>query len=294
MNRAAFLALVDDLRPALHRYCARMMGSAVEGEDVVQDTLLKALEAFPKTADIIDPEAWLFRVAHNTALDALRRRIRLVPLPIEQDDVPDPYDATERHEIAALGLRPFMKLSPSERSSVILKDVIGYSLSEIAEVLGITLPAVKAALHRGRARLSDLSEVAEPDALALSSEERALLQRYAERFNAHDFEAVRDMLAEDVRLDLVGLTKLRGRATVTARYLGNYDRATDWRFTAGSIDGVAALVAHHPVDPEMAASFVVLLTWRDGLVSVIRDFYHARYVIDGARVTPAGMRGRLA
>jgi predicted transcriptional regulator len=96
-----------------------------------------------------------------------------------------------------------MKLSPAERSSVILIDVIGYSLSEIGEIMEVTIPAVKAALHRGRTRLKALSDSGDSDAvLALTEREHERLARYVDRFNARDFDAVHDMLAEDVRLEL--------------------------------------------------------------------------------------------
>src|SRR6266849_5758194 len=68
--------LMAELRPRLHRYCARMVGSAIDGEDVVQEALAKAAEAFPAAGAIERPESWLFRIAHNAALDALRRRKR--------------------------------------------------------------------------------------------------------------------------------------------------------------------------------------------------------------------------
>src|SRR3954451_6103393 len=68
--------LLAELRPKLHRYCARMVGSAIDGEDVVQDALLKAVQSFAAAGPIGNPEGWLFRIAHNTALDFLRRRNR--------------------------------------------------------------------------------------------------------------------------------------------------------------------------------------------------------------------------
>src|SRR6202034_3849449 len=72
----AFGRLAATLRPRLHRYCARMVGSAIEGEDVLQDALAKAAEALPDAGEIERPENWLFRIAHNTALDLLRQRKR--------------------------------------------------------------------------------------------------------------------------------------------------------------------------------------------------------------------------
>ena len=74
--RAAFDRLLGELRPKLHRYCARMTGSVIDGEDVVQEALIKAIEASPDMGSIAQPEAWLFRTAHNAALDFLRRRAR--------------------------------------------------------------------------------------------------------------------------------------------------------------------------------------------------------------------------
>src|SRR5215470_14338539 len=73
---AAFDRLLGELRPKLHRYCARMTGSVVDGEDVVQEALVKTLEALPEAGSLASPESWLFRIAHNAALDFLRRRAR--------------------------------------------------------------------------------------------------------------------------------------------------------------------------------------------------------------------------
>jgi RNA polymerase sigma-70 factor (ECF subfamily) len=76
LNQESFERLMAGLRPRLHRYCARMIGSAIDGEDVVQEALASAAEAFPTAGPILRPESWLFRIAHNAALDALRRRRR--------------------------------------------------------------------------------------------------------------------------------------------------------------------------------------------------------------------------
>src|SRR3984893_18382687 len=76
LDRDAFERLLVELRPKLHRYCARMVGSVIDGEDVLQDALIKAVESLSASAPIGNPEGWLFRIAHNTALDFLRRRNR--------------------------------------------------------------------------------------------------------------------------------------------------------------------------------------------------------------------------
>src|SRR6516225_618506 len=161
--RAALDRLLGELRPKLHRYCARMAGSVVDGEDIVQEALVKAIEAFAAAHPIANPEGWLFRIAHNAALDFLRRRARQEALRSDEDPemAIDPTETRREREIAVLGLRTFMRLPVGQRSSVILMDVLGYSLEEIGTITQSTVPAVKAALHRGRERLRELAN--EPD-----------------------------------------------------------------------------------------------------------------------------------
>src|SRR6185437_1262907 len=187
-DAAADLAgLLARMRPKLHRYCARMTGSVIDGEDIVQDALIKAVESFDAAEPIGNPEGWLFRIAHNTALDLLRRRHRQDTLHAaeEIDMIADPMDAVISRQIAGASLRTFMRLPVAQRSSVILMDVLGCSLNEVCEVMDFSLPAVKAALHRGRTRLRELAE--EPDDLpqpALSAAERDRLGAYVAHFNA--------------------------------------------------------------------------------------------------------------
>src|SRR5215475_12312855 len=147
--------LFEQLRPKLHRYCARMTGSVIDGEDVVQETLVKALEALPRPGLLANPEGWLFRIAHNAALDFLRRRARneATRSDEELEMIAEPGNPADERISAAASLRTFMRLPVAQRSSVILMDVLGYSLEEIGGVLDHSIAAVKANLHRGRARL---------------------------------------------------------------------------------------------------------------------------------------------
>jgi RNA polymerase sigma-70 factor (ECF subfamily) len=136
-NPSAAVANIDGLlaamRPKLHRYCARMVGSVIDGEDVLQDALIKAVESFASAGEIGNPEGWLFRIAHNTALDFLRRRNRQQALRSgeEVDMIADPADALGSREIASASLRTFMRLPVAQRSSVILTDVLGCALREV-------------------------------------------------------------------------------------------------------------------------------------------------------------------
>jgi len=276
--------LLAEMRPQLHRYCARMVGSVIDGEDVLQDALIKAVESFSPQGGIGNPRGWLFRIAHNTALDFLRRRNRQEALRSaeEVDMIADPADTVGSREIAGASLRTFMRLPLAQRSSVILMDVLGCSLKEVCEVMDSSLPAVKAALHRGRDRLRELA--AQPDDLPhpeLSKAERDRLGAYVARFNAHDFDAIRAMIADDVRLELVNKTRLNGKAEVS-RYFGNYAGVTDWHLVPGLVEERPAILVFDPDQPGAPPKYFMLLQWSGGKVADIRDFRHAAYVIDGA------------
>src|SRR6202051_584349 len=275
--------LLVDMRARLHSYCARMVGSVIDGEDVVQDALIKAVESFA-AGPIGNPEGWLFRIAHNTALDFLRRRNRHEALRSGEDIdmIADPIDIADSRQIATASLRTFMRLPVAQRSSVILMDVLGCSLQEIGEVMDFSLPAVKAALHRGRTRLRELAD--EPDGLPrplLSEADRERLGAYVAHFNARDFDAIRDMIADDVRLELVNKTRMNGKAEVS-RYFGNYSKIDDWHLVPGLVEGRPAILVFDPSEPGAGPKYFMLLQWAGGKIADIRDFRHAPYVIEGA------------
>ena len=198
----------------------------------------------PPLGKIGNPEGWLFRIAHNTALDFLRRRNRQEALRSveEVDMIADQLDAVASRQIAAASLRTFMRLPVAQRSSVILTDVLGCSLQEICEVMDCSLPAAKAALYRGRTQLREIAE--EPDDTPLqklSDADRERLGAYVAHFNARDFDAIRAMISDDVRLDLVSKTRLNGKAEVFTLF-----RQLRWgqRLASGAGNGGGA--SRHP------------------------------------------------
>src|SRR6202790_3227170 len=280
-------ALLARMRPRLHRYCARMVGSVIDGEDVLQDALIKAVESHAAAGAIGNPEGWLFRIAHNTALDFLRRRNRQQTLRSaeEVDMIADPADAVLSRQIARASLCTFMRLPVAQRASVILMDVLGCSLQEVCEVMDFSAPAVKAALHRGRTQLRELAD--EPDDLPppkLSEAERARLGDYVAHFNARDFDAIRAMIADDVRLELVNQTRLSGKAEVS-RYFGNYSKIADWHLEPGLVEGRPAILVFDPNEPASGPKYFMLLQWSADKIATIRDFRHAPYIVDGAEYT---------
>jgi RNA polymerase sigma-70 factor, ECF subfamily len=185
---------------------------------------------------------------------------------------------------AAASMHTFMRLPAAQRSSVILMDVLGYSLEEIGGITQMTVPAIKSSLHRGRTRLQELSQESD-DAFppGLAESERALLCAYVDRFNARDFDAVRDMLADEVRLELVNRTRLNGRREVS-KYFTNYSRVTDWLLVVGFVDARPAILICDPADARKQPLYFVLLQWTHGRLETIRDFRHARYVLEGAQI----------
>ena len=159
-RRLAFIESIADLRPRMHRYCARMTGSALDGEDVMQEAIFEAylkLGSFDASRPL---GPWLFRIAHNRCIDFLRRRQaqREAEAEAGAPALVHPSEAMGRAIDRAIE-RLVIALPPKERACVLLKDVFDYSLEEIADLVESTTGGVKAALNRGRGKLATLTDV---------------------------------------------------------------------------------------------------------------------------------------
>lgn len=270
--REAFLDAVKEIRPELHRYCARLTGSVIEGEDIVQEALARGFYALSLDPETPPLRPWLFKIAHNAAVDFLKSHGRKYT-----ESHADLADAAGYEEVAdpstvRAALARFVALPVSQRSAVILKDVLGHSLEETAATMGTTIMAVKASLVRARAALRD---AADSDALAHAST-RASLEKYASLFNAKDWDGVRSLVGEDCRLDLVSKSQRRGKAV--GMYFGRYaNESVTLRLV--ELEGSLALAAF---DGGATPSYFILLDFENELVTGIRDYRYVPYIANEA------------
>jgi len=147
--------LLESLRPELHRYCSRLVGSVIEGEDVVADTLAKAFIALDGLAEAPPLRAWLFRIAHNVRWTYYVAKPSEQLRPIEaahhvvDQASPDPLEELMRQEAVKTAVSRFAELPIPQRMVIILKDILDEPLAEIASLLDLTIDSVKAHLARG-------------------------------------------------------------------------------------------------------------------------------------------------
>jgi RNA polymerase sigma-70 factor (ECF subfamily) len=280
----AFLETVRDLRPKLHRYCARMTGSVLDGEDVVQDALFQAYRRLDTFDDRRPLGPWLFRIAHNQCIDFLRRRDvrRRAEAEAEVSDVVQAAEAVGPGVGRAIE-HLVLALPPKERACVLLKDVFDYSLEEIAELVDSTVGGVKAALHRARSKL------AEPPARGAATSEPAptdaetaqLLSLYVDRFNRRDWDGLRELISADARV--VVADRYAG-ALVGAPYFGHYEASpASWRVARGEVAGEPVVVVLRPRDGGWMPHALVRIELSAGRIASIRDYTHCAWVLASAR-----------
>jgi RNA polymerase sigma-70 factor, ECF subfamily len=247
----------------------------------VQDALAKAFYALTQTPEVPPLRPWLFRIAHNAAIDFLRAHGRKhTELVAEIDDIAASasFDDEARDPLVVrAALARFLTLPLAQRSAVILKDVLGHSLEETAETMETTVMAVKAALVRGRKSLRD--ETRDDDDPETASTKRDL-ERYASLFNARDWDGVRALIADDCRLDLVSKSQRRGKQV--GMYFGNYEKL-DVAVRVVRIDGRLGLAAY--VAGASEPSYFILVSFEDGKVRTIRDYKYVPYIATDADIT---------
>jgi RNA polymerase sigma-70 factor (ECF subfamily) len=257
-----------------------MTGSVMDGEDVVQDALFEAYRKLDQYDDSRPLAPWLFRIAHNRCIDLLRRR----GVRVEAETAAMSPDSVMPANPPVLGVGRAVELlvislPPMERACVLLKDVFDYTLEEIAELVSSTVGGVKAALSRGRSKLT-----ASPERVTshreVSPELSQLLHLYVDRFNKRDWEGVRKLVRADARLRVAD--RFTGPID-EAPYFGNYERRTvPWRLAVAEVDGELAVIALRQHRDEWKPDSVARLEVTDHHIVRIVDYWHCPWVLPAA------------
>jgi RNA polymerase sigma-70 factor, ECF subfamily len=276
----AFLETITQLRPSLHRYCSRMTGSVMDGEDVVQEALFEAYRKLDKFDDSRPLKPWLFRIAHNRCIDFLRKQ----GVRVEAETAAMVPDAVEPADPALLGLGRAVEhlvtsLPPKERACVLLKDVFDYSLEEIAELVDSTVGGVKAALNRARTKLAVASAPSKTPR-SMDPELTRVMKLYVDRFNRRDWDGVRELISADARLTVADafVGKL-----ADAPYFRNYERfSMPWKLAMGDVDGEPVVIILQRGADTWTPYSIVRLNVIGQHIDRVVDYVHCPWVISMA------------
>jgi RNA polymerase sigma factor (sigma-70 family) len=288
-NWTEFLAAAAPLRPALHQYCARLLGSVMDAEDVVQDTLIKAFtsQSAPQESSLMRP--WLFTIAHNRAIDLLRAQaIRIsqslddinessMATLFESGFVTQDYDPLQQliqQETLTLSIATFLHLPIAQRSVVILKDVLAESLLDIASLLGLSVDAVKGHLARGRRELA-LRRHMQADPLPPSAPSSNIAQ-YVALFNQRNWEGLKQLLSSEVILKQSSHPIRHGAKDVGA-FFTIYASCDFGILKAARLDNREVILVYPPEG--RVPQCLMWLEWQNDSICFIRDYRYVDYLL---------------
>jgi RNA polymerase sigma-70 factor (TIGR02960 family) len=291
LDETIFASLVEPHRRELHVHCYRMMGSFEEAEDLVQEALLRAWRSRESFEGGPLFRAWLYRIATNVCLDALRRRSRrpatvssfgeipwlqpypdllLDELPSDEDDPDAVVVAKETIELAFLAV--IQALSPLQRAVLILRDVLGWSARETAEILETSVAAVNSALQRARATVQE-HPTRRPERPA-TEDERRLLEGFIDTHERGDAEGAIALLREDVRVTMPPHPWLSEGIQAVRELMASAKGTGEWRLvpTRANRMPAAASYLRQPGDAELRAFKLDVLRVEGGRIVEITTF----------------------
>jgi RNA polymerase sigma-70 factor (ECF subfamily) len=292
---------LEQYRRELIGYCYRMLGSAHEAEDAVQDTMLRAWKALATFEDRAGLRPWLYRIATNVCLDMLKSRSRralpmdvapvgssegrlvdrrpeeiwIGPAPDSVTLAPggDPAEhAVSRESVRLAFIAALQRLAPRQRAVLILRDVLRWRAAEVAVLLETSADAVNSALRRARAALEGTDRDTGPD--EPSADDRELLAAYIDAFERHDVEALVGLLRDDAIVEMPPFDLwLRGRDDIR-EWLIAVDALADHTLRPVNANGSPAVAVYRPDEPggEPTAFAIHVLDVIAGRISAIHSF----------------------
>jgi len=288
----AFAGLVAPHRHELKVHCYRMLGSADDADDALQETLLAAWKGLSGFEERSSLRAWLYRIATNCCLRMAEQRTRRMlswdhgPPRSPDDDLgepepgpwleplPGPDTAYERKESVALAyIAALQHLPPNQRAVLILREVLDFSAAEVADQLDTSVPSVNSALQRARATVADRVPALQPaTAAATLEEDQRAVEAFMEAFERRDVDGLVRLLAEDVRFTMPPLPAwFDGREDV-AGFFARRVFATPWRAQQVEVNGQPALACYQQVEGVFRLSALNVLTLSGGRVTWIASF----------------------
>lgn len=295
---------LEQYRRELTGYCYRMLGSAFEAEDAVQDTMVRAWRSFDKFEGRSSLRSWLYRIATNVCLDMLNagnRRARPMdltsPTPVAQaqlnarpevtwlepvpdgrvlPSVADPAEtAVERESIRLAFVAALQHLPPKQRAVLILREVLAWKASEVAELLATSVASVNSALQRARATLAESEPAAADAADPLDDEQKKLLDRYVAAFEGYDMKALTALLHEDATMSMPPYDLwLRGHDDIVGWMLGVGEVCRGSKLVPTVANGSPAFAHYHPsrAGDGYEPWALIVLEVRDGMIGGM-DFF---------------------
>jgi RNA polymerase sigma-70 factor, ECF subfamily len=273
-DRAEFAELTEQFRRELLAHCYRLLGSVDDAEDLVQETYLRAWRSYGGFAGRSSLRTWLYQIATNVCLTALRSRARrplpsglgapgddpyapltaagpqitwLQPIPdaLVSPESGDPAEIAVSRESLRLALIASLQyLPPRQRAVLIMREVLGFPAAEAARILGTTTPAIKSALQRARARLADVTPAAGQVIEPAEPQARALLEQYIAAFESSDATALTELLRRDATLEMTPSATWFAGGKAIACAVGGLGSPGDWRMIPTLANGQPAAGAY--------------------------------------------------
>ncbi len=266
-----------------------MCGSVLDGEDLVQETLAAAayrLSPMPYPEFL---ERSLFQMSLERCLTFIRLDLGHRERTVVFGEGLYRAIGPEKHWPATPIAEPLASrvsvLRPYQRAVVVVKDVLGFSIVDIVELIGPTIGHVNIALHRARAMLRELPPL--PPSAPIDTELLVMLQTYADCFNRLDGDGIHRLVRDDARVEIVGA--FNGRmGDLDSIYAGTYAATPwEWMVSVAMVDGDPALITSRKIGKTWQPYSAIRIWWKAGRVARIRDYMHIHHVLRDARIEPA-------